>query len=55
MENVVHTPRELGCIAEQTRSALGLRQVDLHAYTKLTTRFIGEVEHGKETARHGNA
>ena len=53
MERVAHTPSELGRIAEQTRAKLGLRQTDLHAYTKLATRFIGEVEHGKETAQLG--
>lgn len=53
MESVVHTPGQLGYVAEQTRSELGLRQTDLHAYTKLATRFIGEVEHGKETAQLG--
>lgn len=53
MEEIVHNPAELGNIAERTRSALGLRQTDLHAYTKLATRFIGEVEHGKETAQLG--
>ena len=30
-----------------------MRQSDLHAYTKLNPRFIGEVEHGKETAQLG--
>ena len=53
METVVHNPAELGEIAEKTRSSLGLRQTDLHAYTKLATRFIGEVEHGKTTAQIG--
>ncbi len=53
MEAVVHNPSELGTIAEQTRTDLGLRQTDLHAYTKLATRFIGEVEHGKDTAQLG--
>lgn len=53
MESIAHTPKDLGSIAEQTRSELGLRQTDLHAYTKLATRFIGEVEHGKETAQLG--
>lgn len=51
--NVVHNPAELGEIVGKTRSDLGLRQSDLHAYTKLATRFIGEVEHGKETAQIG--
>ena len=53
METIVHNPSELGRLASQTRSELGLRQSDLHAYTKLATRFIGEVEHGKETAQIG--
>ena len=53
MENVVHNPAELGEVAEKTRAALGFRQTDLHAYTKLNTRFIGEVEHGKPTAQLG--
>ena len=53
METIVHNPSELGLIASQTRSELGLRQSDLHAHTKLATRFIGEVEHGKETAQIG--
>jgi transcriptional regulator with XRE-family HTH domain len=53
METVVHNPSELGRLASQTRTKLGLRQSDLHAYTKLATRFIGEVEHGKETAQIG--
>jgi len=50
MENVVHNPAELGLIAGKTRTELGLRQSDLHTYTKLNPRFIGEVEHGKATA-----
>jgi HTH-type transcriptional regulator/antitoxin HipB len=53
METIVHNPSELGRLASQTRSDLGLRQSDVHAYTKLATRFIGEVEHGKETAQIG--
>ncbi len=53
MENVVHNPAELGEVAEKTRAALGFRQTDLHTYTKLNTRFIGEVEHGKPTAQLG--
>lgn len=53
METIVRNPAELGRLANQTRMQLGLRQSDLHAYTKLTTRFIGEVEHGKETAHIG--
>jgi len=53
METIVHNPSELGHIASQTRSELGLRQSDVHAHTKLATRFIGEVEHGKETAQIG--
>ncbi|MCF6258466.1 MAG: hypothetical protein L3K25_19595 [Gammaproteobacteria bacterium] len=53
MENVVHNPAELGEIAGKTRAELGLRQSDLHAYTKLNPRFIGEVEHGKATAQIG--
>jgi len=53
METIIHNSSELGCIASQTRSELGLRQSDMHAYTKLTTRFIGEVERGKETAQIG--
>jgi len=53
METVAHNPLELGKYAKETRSELGLRQSDLHAYTKLATRFIGEVESGKETAQIG--
>lgn len=53
METIVHNPSELGLLARQTRSELGLRQSDLHAYTKLATRFIGEMEHGKATAQIG--
>lgn len=53
METIIHNPSELGRVASQTRTELGLRQSDLHAYTKLATRFIGEVEHGKETAQIG--
>ncbi len=53
MEIIVHNPSELGRLASQTRTELGLRQSDLHVYTKLATRFIGEVEHGKETAQIG--
>jgi len=53
MEIIVHNPSELGRLASQTRTKIGLRQSDLHAYTKLATRFIGEVEHGKETAQIG--
>ena len=53
METIVHNPSELGRLASQARTELGLRQSDLHAYTKLATRFIGEVEHGKQTAQIG--
>ena len=53
METIVHNPSELGRLASQIRSELGLRQSDVHAHTKLATRFIGEVEKGKETAQIG--
>ena len=53
MEVIIHNPSELGRLASQTRSELGLRQSDVHAHTRLATRFIGEVEHGKETAQIG--
>lgn len=53
METITHNPEELGKFARETRSELGLRQSDLHIYTKLATRFIGEVESGKETAQIG--
>ena len=53
METIIHTPSELGHLASRTRSKLGLRQSDVHAYTNLATRFISEVEHGKETAQIG--
>ena len=53
METIVHNPSELGRLASQIRSELGLRQSDVHAHTKLATRFIGEVENGKETAQIG--
>jgi len=50
---IAHNPSEIGHIAEKTRSELGLRQTDIHSLTKLATRFIGEVEHGKESAQIG--
>ena len=53
MDMIAHTPSELGKIAEKTRSKLGLRQTDLHNHTKLATRFISEVEHGKNSAHIG--
>jgi hypothetical protein len=53
VETIIHNPSELGRVASQTRSELGLRQSDVHAHTMLATRFIGEVEHGKETAQIG--
>jgi len=53
METIIHNPSELGRLASQTRSELGLRQSDVHAHTRLATRFIGEVKHGKETAQIG--
>jgi len=53
MEMIARNPSELGQIAEKTRSELGLRQTDLHSLTKLATRFIGEVEHGKDSAQIG--
>ena len=53
MDMIARNPSELGQIAEKTRSELGLRQTDLHRLTKLATRFIGEVEHGKESAQIG--
>ncbi len=53
METIIRNPAELGCLASQTRVELGLRQSDVHDHTNLATRFIGEVEHGKETAQIG--
>jgi len=53
METIIRDPLELGRLVSQTRSDLGLRQSDIHSHTKLATRFIGEVEHGKETAQIG--
>ena len=53
METIIHNPSELGYLVSQTRSELALRQSDVHAHTKLATRFIGEVEHGKKTAQIG--
>jgi len=53
MDMIARNPSELGQIAEKTRSELGLRQTDLHSFTKLATRFIGEVEHGKDSAQIG--
>lgn len=53
MDMIVRNPTELGQIAEKTRVELGLRQTDLHNLTKLATRFIGEVEHGKDSAQIG--
>ena len=53
MDMIARNPSELGQIAEKTRSELGLRQTDLHSLTKLATRFIGEVEHGKNSAQIG--
>ena len=53
MDMIARNPSELGQIAEKTRSKLGLRQTDLHRLTKLATRFIGEVEHGKDSAQIG--
>ena len=44
METIIHSPSELGHLASQTRSELGLRQADVHAHTKLATRFIGKDE-----------
>lgn len=53
MESIVHNAEELGQIAKRTRSDMGLRIEDLHEYSQLATRFIGEVERGKETAQLG--
>jgi len=53
MEMIARNPTELGQVAEKTRSELGLRQTDLHQLTKLEIRFIGEVEHGKDSAQIG--
>jgi len=53
MDMIARNPSEIGQIAEKTRSELGLRQTDIHSLTKLATRFIGEVEHGKDSAQIG--
>jgi len=53
MESVIHNVAELGQLAKRTRAEMGLRIEDLHVYTHLATRFIGEIERGKETAQLG--
>lgn len=53
MEVVIHNAAELGQLAKLTRAGTGLRIEDLHDYTQLATRFIGEIERGKETAQLG--
>lgn len=53
MESVIHDAADLGRLTKQTRAESGLRIKDLHNYTHLATRFIGEFERGKETAQLG--
>lgn len=53
MESVIHNAAELGQLAKKTRGETGLRIKDLHNYTRLATRFIGEFERGKETTQLG--
>jgi y4mF family transcriptional regulator len=51
----VETPADLGRLVRLKRRSIGLRQADLAALAGVGTRFLSELENGKETAEIGRA
>lgn len=49
------TPADIGTIIRATRKAQGLRQRELAAVANVGTRFLIELEAGKQTAELGKA
>lgn len=52
-EATISNADDIGQVAETARQRAGLRQQDVHSATRLATRFISEVEHGKDSAQVG--
>lgn len=49
----VYTPRELGELCREERKRRGLTLSDIYETTALSTRFLSELERGKEHASIG--
>jgi HTH-type transcriptional regulator/antitoxin HipB len=45
------SPLTLGSTIRERRRELGLRQAELAELAGVSTRFVGELEHGKQTAQ----
>jgi HTH-type transcriptional regulator / antitoxin HipB len=48
---IIHSATDLGRRIRARRTELGLTQTDLAGVARVTPRLIGELEHGKATAR----
>ena len=49
----IHRVAELGLLVRRKRKAIGMRQADLAGLAGVGTRFLSELENGKETAEIG--
>ncbi len=47
----IHTPQDLGEQVRRRRAELGLTQTELADVSRVTLRFVSELENGKETAQ----
>jgi HTH-type transcriptional regulator/antitoxin HipB len=47
----IDNPVDLGARIRARRLELGLTQIDLSGVARVTPRLVGELEHGKPTAR----
>lgn len=50
-EHKITNAQELGARIRRRRTELHLTQVDLADFARVTPRLVGELEHGKSTAR----
>jgi HTH-type transcriptional regulator/antitoxin HipB len=50
-DSIIHDTEDLGRRIRDRRRHLGLTQIDLAGVARVTPRLIGELEHGKPTAR----
>lgn len=53
MQKNIFNTKDLGLLIRKARKKQGLTQADLSGISGLGTRFIGEVENGKNTAHIG--
>ncbi|MBK2110172.1 helix-turn-helix transcriptional regulator [Francisella tularensis] len=53
MQKNIFNTKDLGLLIRKARKKQGLTQADLAGISGLGTRFIGEVENGKNTAHIG--